>query len=779
MQTRLIGGVGMFTTALMTIALLSGVQAPARAQNDPAPGQLAMIGKDGKVGSLCPLERTSVVADVSGFGARVNVTQTFKNPSREVIEAIYTFPLPNDAAVDRMQMQIGSRMVEGEIMRREDARMVYEAAKNAGQNAALLDQERPNIFTQSVANITPGATIKITISYVQILKFEEGEFEFNFPMVVGPRYLGNAPDPGKISPPITPERTRTGTNIDLTVNLDAGAPIQEYRSILHDVKATRAGDNRIRMSLAKADEIPNKDFILRYRTTTDTVQDGFIAHMGEKGGFFSLFLMPPQRPTALQITPREIIFVMDQSGSQSGFPIEKSKELTLKLIKSLRSADTFNVMGFNTSVRALWTEPRLNTPDNVAEATKFIAGMQANGGTHIREGVIAALEGQNDPDRLRLVVFNTDGYVGDEAAILDTVQKQRDRARMFTFGIGNSVNRYLVEEMSIAGKGDVEIVTLAEAADGAVERFVARSSSPVLTDVQVTFEGVQIEGALPQAIPDVFSERPVVITGRYATPGNSRVTLSGKLGGRPWSKTVDVNFPARANAPALESIWARRKVDELTRHNFLAGYLPEADRVSVDQIIDVALEFGIMTQYTSFVAVEKRIVNVGGKQRTVSVPIEMADGVSYEGIYDKTKGMPSAPMGMSTGGAIGGGGAAESLTRTRALALEGYGAVANDPTVNSIIVRGTSDANMSPAEKRTFRYETRVEKQLRDAKGRVDIQIWLNKVDKAVIEKLTKLGLKVDFRDDGLKIVMGSCNAKDLVELAQMDEVDKIRKLKG
>ncbi len=769
----------MFTTALMTIALLSSGQAPARAQNDPAPGQLAMIGKDGRVGSLCPLERTSVVADVSGFGARVNVTQTFKNPSREVIEAIYTFPLPNDAAVDRMQMQIGSRMVEGEIMRREDARMVYEAAKNAGQNAALLDQERPNIFTQSVANITPGATIKITISYVQILKFEEGEFEFTFPMVVGPRYLGNAPDPEKISPPITPEGKRTGTNIDLTVNLDAGAPIQEYKSILHGVRATRAGDNRMRISLAKADEIPNKDFILRYRTTTDTVQDGFIAHMGDKGGFFSLFLMPPQRPTEVQITPREIIFVMDQSGSQSGFPIEKSKELTLKLIKSLRSADTFNVMGFNTSVRALWAEPRLNTPENVAEATKFIAGMQANGGTHIREGVIAALDGQNDPDRLRLVVFNTDGYVGDEAAILDTVQKQRDHARMFTFGIGNSVNRYLVEEMSIAGKGDVEIVTLAEAADGAVGRFVARSSSPVLTDVQVTFEGVQIESALPQAIPDVFSEKPVVITGRYATPGTGRVTLSGKLGGRPWSKTIDVTFPAHTNAPALESIWARRKVDELTRHNFLAAYLPEADRASVDQIIDVALEFGIMTQYTSFVAVEKRIVNVGGKQRTVSVPIEMADGVSYEGIYDKAKGMPSAPMVMSTGGAIGGGGAAESLTRTRALALEGYGAVANDPTVNSIIVRGTSDANLSPAEKRTFRYETRVEKQLRDAKGRVDIQIWLNKVDKAVSEKLTKLGLKVDFRDDGLKIVMGSCNAKDLVELAQMDEVDKIRKLKG
>ena len=402
------------TTVLLATMLLGGGSAPATATTEPSPGQLCIVKDDGKVGDLCPLERTSVVADISGFGARVTVTQVFKNPSREAIEAIYTFPLPNDAAVDRMQMKIGDRIVEGDIMRREEARIVYEAAKNAGHAAALLDQERPNIFTQSVANIMPGSTVQIIISYVQTLKSESSDFEFVFPMVVGPRYLGNASDPEKISPPITPKGTRTGTNIELTVNIDAGAKIQEFKSVLHEVKTSRSGENRLRVSLKRADEIPNRDFILRYSVATEGVKDGFIAHMGDKGGFFTLFLMPPKEPTATQVAPKEVIFVMDQSGSQSGFPIEKSRELTLKLLKKLGPADTFNVYGFNTTVNALWPEPKLNTTSNIAAAEQFIRKLEANGGTNLREGAIAALQHQTDPDRLRLVIFNTDGYVGDD-----------------------------------------------------------------------------------------------------------------------------------------------------------------------------------------------------------------------------------------------------------------------------------------------------------------------------------------------------------------------------
>jgi len=771
----------MLITTILAASLLTSRAAPAQGRAEPAPGQLTIVGRDGKVGDLCPLERTSVGADVSGFGARVTVTQNFKNPTNAPIEAVYTFPLPNDAAVDSMQMVIGNRVVEGEIKRTEEARRVYEAAKNAGQSAALLDQQRPNIFTQSVANIMPGAKIQIKISYVQILKYEDGQFEFNFPMVVGPRFLGNAPDPGKIAPPIVPKGTRSGANIDLTVNLNAGAPIQGFNSVLHKVNVNRIDESHARITLAKADEIPNRDFILRYQMATGTVQDAFITHMGEKGGFFSLILMPPKAPTVQQVAAKEMIFVMDQSGSQQGFPIQKSKELTLKLIKTLRPNDTFNVIGFNNTVRALWPTARPNTPDNIAAAEAFVGGMDANGGTQLREGVVAALQGQSDRERLRIVVFNTDGFVGDEAIILDTIKKQRNQARMFTFGIGNGVNRYLIDEMSSEGKGDAEYVTLAEAADGAVDRFIKRTRTPVLTDVAVQFQGVTVQDALPEAIPDVFSDRPVVVTGRYLAAGHGKLTLTGKLGGKPWSKTIDLDFPSQANAPALESLWARRKVDELTRQNYLVSVVPTMSKASVEDIVHVALEFRIMTQFTSFVAVEKKIVNIGGKQRTVAVPVEMTDGVSYEGILGReNRRAPGAPMGLFRGGGGGGptgsGGFSGASVTASAAKMNYFG---QDKSDNSIILRDEEETlkQMAPDQKRKYLFETRVEKALREAKGKVEIQIWLSKLTPEILQKLKGLGLKVEQEDRSLKVVFGTCDAKDLIELAQIAGVDRIKKL--
>ena len=340
---------------------------------------------------------------------------------------------------------------------------------------------------------------------------------------------------------------------------------------------------------------------------------------------------------------------------------------------------------------------------------------------------------------------------------------------MFTFGIGNSVNRYLLEEMAIAGRGDVEIVTLAEKADEAVSKFIARSENPVLTDVSVNIEGVEIETVLPGALPDVFSERPVVVMGRYSTPGTKSVTISGKLGGRPWSRNIEIDFPAQASAPALESMWARRKVDELTRKTFLADILPEGDRATKEEVIDLALEFGIMTEYTSFVAVEKRVVNVGGKQRTVAVPIEMADGVSYEGIFGpeemSVRGRFASAMPASASKAMGGG----------AGGYGGGGLAFEAADAGNYVI---DDSKMSAEERRTYRYESKVAKELREAKGELEVQIYFKKLDKAILAKLGKLGLKVDFSDDGLKVAMGTCDQKALIELAQIDEVAKIVKLK-
>lgn len=752
-------------------------QTKPQLDRNPYPGQLIALDKEGRPDSLCPLERTSVTAKIAGFGAEVNVVQSFLNTSKTPIEAVYTFPLPNDAAVHRMRMKIGERVIEGSIKRRGEARQIYEAAKAAGRNAALLDQERPNIFTQSVANIMPGSRIQIEISYVQLMKYDSGQFEFSFPMVVGPRFLGNAPDPGKIDPPRV---TRTGTNIDLSVEVDAGTTISNVSSVLHEIETVGLGANRVKVSLRKEDEIPNRDFILRYQAVGQQPKAAFVTHSDQRGGFFTLVMMPPQRPTASQIMPREVIFVMDQSGSQSGFPIEKSKELTLKMIRQLRPGDTFNVIGFANAVRTLWSEPRSLSSENLSQAEAFVGTMQANGGTQLREGVVAALQGQHDPARLRIVLFNTDGYVGDEAMVLDTIQKQRDRARMFTFGIGNSVNRFLIDSMAEEGRGMAEYVTLAEAADKAVAGFVKRTQTPVLTDLSASFSGVAVSDVQPQNLPDVFDNRPVVLYGRFTGGGRGQVTLNGKLGGQPWSQTLDLEFAGRSNAGAVPILWARKKIAEIERTDYLAGLKGQSRSPEsvASRVTDLALQFGLMSQYTSFVAVETRVVNVGGKQRTVAVPVEQADGVSmgtelrrdYRGTMI-TGNTPSTfarsgnPISLGAGGAGGGQGGG------------GFGGGVSGATkaeADKSLGLRVESAKESVDQRRQRLFTQKVSKKLQGLKGRVEVQVWVAKVNNDTLAKLAKAGLKIAQSDKGLKIVFGSIDTSQLKMLADLDAVQKI-----
>ncbi len=781
----------MLATTLAAIAMFSGsgVQ-PARADG-PEPGQLTIITKEAKPGALCPLKGTSVTADIAGFGARVTVVQTFSNPSKETIEAIYSFPLPADAAVDRMRMKIGDRIINGVIKKREEAKAIYDQAKQQGKTASLLDQERPNIFTQSVANITPGAEVQIEISYVQVLKYEDGEFEFMYPMVVGPRYIGaTVPDPDKITPPVAARGTRSGSTIDLKVNLDAGAKIEDMNSVLHEVNINRQSESKAVITLQKKDEIPNRDFILHYRMASNTVKTAFLTHANPKqGGFFTLILMPPKAPTVEQIAPKEMIFVMDQSGSQSGFPIEKSKDLTKKLIETMNPDDTFNVVTFNTGTRSLWPKSVANTRQNRSAAFAFIDGLTANGGTELLSGVLAAMKPDPDPNRVRVVLFNTDGYVGNDFEVLKAVQDHRGTARMFTFGIGNGVNRFLIDAMGSEGRGASEIVTLESDADKAVERFTKRLRSPVLTDIQVKFEGGDTFETLPKYIPDVFSEGPVIIKGRYATPGPGRVTITGKLGGDRWSQTLDLNFPAEdQSGSAIATLWAREKVDDLMRQNWMTSNQGKGQRDVTNDITQIGLQFGIMTQFTSFVAVEDKVVNVGGKQQTVQVPVEMPQGVSYDGIFGSEKAdakFLNYSNGTIPAGGIGGGGGGFGRN-SGAIAASPPLAMPAKPSGNyrgqagkSKSGDGTSDEGlvnrMTVEQRRAYNVATKVsETLLKITAGKVEVQVWLKDIKPETLSKLASLGVKIDSTDKSLMIVFGSCDAKKLKDLAQLGFVNRI-----
>ncbi|MCW5944114.1 MAG: VWA domain-containing protein [Fimbriimonadaceae bacterium] len=773
---------------MLPILALIGLQQAVAMEE---PGQLT-VPLAGRPPIVCPLEGTQVVANVEGFGARVTVRQTFHNPTREAIEAIYTFPLPEDAAVDQMRLRVGERVVEGAIRLRDEARALYEAARNAGQTAALLDQERPNVFTQSVANIGPGARVEVEIGYVQVLKYEDARFEFVYPMVVGPRNVSQATDPGKIAPPTLRPGVRSGATIDLTLNVDAGAAIQDARAVLHDVDVSRGGKSRMVVRLKKKDEIPNRDFVFRYRVATDQVQSAFLPQwdVERKAGHFALVLLPPTDPAPAMVANRELWFVMDQSGSQQGFPIEKSKELTLGLVAKMRSDDTFNVMAFNTQATTLWPEPRHATEENVAEAQRFVQGLQANGGTNILEAVRQVLPENPSQDGIRIVVMNTDGYVGNETEILAAIRQRVASSRVFTFGIGNSVNRYLVDAMGHYGRGASEVVTLAEKADEAMARFYQRIESPVLTDVRMETEG-PVSDVLPRAIPDVFSRTPIVIRGRYSKPGRASFTVSGRVGGQPWAQTMEVVLPGNSTRDSsIASLWARAKLDQL---RFESAEPADPNRAAprdyAAEMTRVALDYRIMSEFTSFVAVESRVVNVGGRQRSVRVPVEMADGVTMgmdvlERARDMSGGLAlggrpgSLAQGASANrGGLGGGGFGGATASPATSA--GVQVRRADPRLSPVIGRATmAGKSVSPTTGQRAEVDAqKIAAGLRGKKGVLEVRVLLRQLDGTVRKAMKEAGFQLDDQDTRLKLVFGRIDAAKLAALARLEWVLRIEPL--
>jgi Ca-activated chloride channel family protein len=654
------------------------------------PGSLNVVVKPGEKLLTCPLEHTDVEGWITGDIAHVRVTQGFSNPYSEPIEAVYVFPLPENSAVNDMVMQIGSRTIRGLIKEREEAKQIYEQAKQAGKTASLLEQERPNIFTQSVANIMPGDPIEITIWYVQDLRYDHGRYEFSFPMVVGPRYIPGSPLPGpdagggwspdtdqvpdasRITPPVLKPDERTGHDISLTLHLDPGVPAQDIWSKAHDIVVDSYTGIPIDITLADHDTIPNKDFDLSWRVATERPEVGVLTYRDDRSGYFMLILQPKADFDPAEITPKEMVFCLDTSGSMSGLPIEKSKEAVKLALQQMGPRDTFQVIRFAGDSSTFAPEPVSATSDNVARALKFVEQMQGGGGTEMLKGIEASLAFPADPNRLRIVAFLTDGYIGNEADILARIQKQLGDARIFSFGIGSSVNRYLLVKMAQMGRGAVQFVRWDENPDLAVGNFVDRIARPYLTDISIDWGGLAVEDIYPSYVPDLFADQPVILHGCYREPGRGLITIRGSIAGRPWETTKEVTLPAEETEhDALASLWARARIEELMDQMF-AGEDPEIKA----QVIELAIAYRLMSAYTSFVAVEERIVNRDGKPVTVQVPVPMPEGVSYEGVFGKAKfaDARAAYAGIGFRGGGGGGGRAARAGGRAAMGAAGHAA---------------------------------------------------------------------------------------------------------
>lgn len=651
---------------MLAPALLLGLAALSSAQvRDLGEGSMQVQGKNPRI---LTLKHTGVKAEISGFVAEVTVTQVFGNPADKPIEAAYVFPLPENAAVNEMELKVADRVIKGQIKKREDARQIYEEARAQGKTAALLDQERPNIFTQSVANIPPGQEITVTLKYIQNLAYDHGVYKFSFPMTVGPRYIpgqpgeksgtgwardtAQVPDASRITPPVVRPGQRSGRDISVEVKLNAGIAVKNIRSSSHEITVKTLGEAAAEIGLDPEDRIPNKDFLLTYEPAGKAVDAAVLAHKTGKEGYLTLMVQPAADFPLSEVTPKELVFALDVSGSMGGFPLETAKETALRCLEGMNPGDTFQVFSFASGNHLHFDRPLRNTPENVALGRSVINGIQGGGGTEMLDALRKVLEFPKDPARMRIVLFMTDGFIGNDKEILAFVKEHLNNSRIFPLGVGSSPNRYLLEEMAVLGKGTVQYVRQDEKPaklEKMIERFYDRISKPVLTDLAVDWKGLDVLDPSPAALRDLFAGQPVFIHARYKDGGSASVALTGKMRGKPWEMRVKVDLPASepANA-AMGPLWARARIEELTRDMYGSG-----DEGIKDRITRLALEHKLVSEYTSFVAVDQSTASAGQTPLLVPVESELPEGTRYEGFF-----------GGSTGGA-GGSGASGAVAAIR------------------------------------------------------------------------------------------------------------------
>jgi len=618
-------------------------------------GTLRAMTPGGEDVGFFPLKHTEVTADVSGYLASTKVVQKYSNTFKEPIEAVYVFPLGSMTAVNGFVMESGGRKIVGVVKPREEAEKIYAEAVARGQTASLLTQERPNIFTQKVANIAPGEAVTITITTFEKLPYAHGAYEYVFPMVVGPRYIPGTPvktapdgkdnggwspptnvvpDAGNITPPVLKPGERSGHDIGLTVHLDAGFPINKVESVAQKVEINNEGIGKRTIVLAKSDAIPNRDFVLRWKLKGDKFRFGVLAHRDNGNGTFTLMVRPPVKPDSSQVNPREITFILDISGSMSGLPIETSKSLVRKVLDRMRPDDTFNVFVFAGDNGQLWAKPMPNTPRNVMEAKHYLNDLRGGGGTEMLAGIKRALSGRHDPSRVQMFVFCTDGYVGDEARILRTIKEERGDARFFAFGIGNGVNRYLISSIGEYGGGRSMIVMPRDggAASRAASRFFEFIDSPVLLDAAIDWNGLPVTGVYPSRLGDLFAGGTIDVIARYSRPAKGVAYVTGRVGSRRVRYPVYVTLPSANKAhPQLETLWARYRIHDLMGRMLSANSAGKADLKK--RVTDLAVRYRLASAFTSFVAVDSsRIVGDGRPMRIIQ-PVEMPEGVSYEGVF--------------------------------------------------------------------------------------------------------------------------------------------------
>ncbi len=596
--------------------------------------------------SDAPLLATDIRITITGNIARTRVRQLFVNPSADWVEGVYVFPLPEDAAVDSLRLVVGDRIIQGIIKERHEAKRIYEKAKREGRRAGLISQERANIFTTSLANIGPGAQVSVEIEFQELLRVDKGVYALRFPTVVGPRYIpgrspivgiggsgtlrntAQVPDAERISPPVRHPDDGKINPVVFEVRIDSASPLAKIWSVSHDIASEAAAGAQI-VTLKNGALPADRDFVLEWQAKAQPAAavDLYKETVGKQ-----TYLLAVMQPPALEAIgherPREVVFVIDTSGSMSGTSIKGAKAALRQALGRLEPRDRFNIVQFSNDATALFNTPRQLDKTNLAQARRFVDNLTSDGGTEFLAALRLSLDGKIDNSRVRQVVFLTDGAVGNDAEVLSFIRRNLGDSRLFTIGIGAAPNSYLMRKAAEFGHGTYTFVEEESQVASRMGRLLEKLEAPAISNLHARFSGDPSAESWPKQLPDLYGGEPIMLTARLLH-GEGELALIGSLANKPWGLKVPL---AKARpGQGIARFWARQKIESLMdqRHE---GIKEAAIR---DAVLEVALNHHLVSRYTSLVAIEMELARPQDKKL---ISTAMATNLPHGWVFDKVFG---------------------------------------------------------------------------------------------------------------------------------------------
>jgi Ca-activated chloride channel family protein len=585
-----------------------------------------------------PLKETRVTAEVNGVIASVHVHQLYRNEGTKPLNAKYVFPGSTGAAVNGMVMTIGERRIRAQIKEKEQAHAMFEAAKAAGQTASLLAQKRPNVFSMDVANIAAGTTVDVELDYTEFLAATDGEYQFTYPGVVGPRYGGGAGGADLpvawIGNPYLHAGEVDPASFDITVQLKSAIPVHDVRCATHHILTRWNGAEGGTVSLDEPRNVAgNRDFVLRYRLQGNAIVTGLTRYSWGGEHYFMLLAEPPVRSSAETVPPREYVFIVDVSGSMNGFPLDTARSLVGKLLAGLRPQDRFNILFFAGGSRVLAPASVAATPENLATARQMLKEASGGGGTELLPALEQALDMPAAEGTSRNLVLVTDGYVDVESSAFRLVDAKLGHANLYAFGIGSSVNRYLIEGIAKLGHAESFVVSSEEDAAREAARFQEYVGSPLMTGITVAGKGVELYDLEPRNQPDLLARRPVLVMGKYQhARSDAGIELSGVTGAgrQAWNFALDES----GRDESLPILWARKRLERLY-------VFPDAQATSRDEIKALGLKYSLLTSATSFIGIDERLPTGDVEPATdVKQPLPLPEGVANSAVGESLTPAP-------------------------------------------------------------------------------------------------------------------------------------------